>query len=49
VFGGAYWLASGQLLGLSVLVGTILTFVATILPAIRAAQMPPAAALRVEI
>ncbi len=49
VFGAAYWLASVQLLGLSVVVGTVLTFIATILPAIRAAQMPPAAALRVEI
>jgi ABC-type antimicrobial peptide transport system permease subunit len=49
VFGVAFWLASVKLLGLSVVVGTVLTFIATILPAIRAAQMPPAAALRVEI
>lgn len=49
VFGGAFWLASLQLLILSVSLGTVLTFVATILPAIKAAEMPPAAALRVEI
>ncbi|NLI01629.1 MAG: FtsX-like permease family protein [Chthonomonadales bacterium] len=49
VFGLAFWIASVKLLGLSVLVGTVLTFIATILPAMRAAQMPPAAALRVEI
>lgn len=49
VFGAAYWLASVQLLAVSVVVGTVLTFIATILPAIKAAQMPPAAALRVEI
>lgn len=48
-FGSHYWTASVQLLVISAVVGSFLTFVATILPAIRAAQMPPAAALRVEI
>lgn len=36
-------------LGLSMLVGGLLTVIATIPPAIRAAKMPPAIALRVEI
>lgn len=36
-------------LGKSMLVGVILTIIATIPPAIRAAQMPPAMALRTEI
>jgi len=49
VFGGPYWVATLNLLGVSVAIGTVLTFVATILPAMRAAEMPPAAALRVEI
>jgi len=49
VFGAAYWLASGQLMVVSIVLGTVLTFIATILPAIKAAEMPPAAALRVEI
>lgn len=49
VFGGSYWMASLNLLGLSVGIGTLLTFIATIVPAMRAAEMPPAAALRVEI
>lgn len=31
------------------IIGTVLTFIATIAPAVRAAKMPPAAALRVEI
>lgn len=48
-FGAHYWLSSLQMLGMSAAVGTILTLLATIAPAIRAAQMPPAAALRVEI
>lgn len=48
-FGLLYWAASFKLLIISVTVGTILTYLATIAPAIRAAQMPPAAALRVEI
>ncbi|MDO8589550.1 MAG: SLBB domain-containing protein [Armatimonadota bacterium] len=38
-----------RMLGIAVGVGTALTTIATIAPAIRAAQMPPAAALRVEI
>jgi len=38
-----------RMLGLAVGVGSFLTMIATIAPAVRAAQMPPAAALRVEI
>lgn len=38
-----------RMLGISVGAGALLTTIATIAPAIRAAQMPPAAALRVEI
>jgi protein involved in polysaccharide export with SLBB domain len=38
-----------KMLGLAVGSGSLLTMIATIAPAIRAAQMPPAAALRVEI
>lgn len=37
------------LLVMSTVLGTLLTFFATIAPAMRAAKMPPAAALRVEI
>lgn len=48
-FGGNFWLASLKLMLLSVSIGTLLTFLATIFPAIRAAKMPPSAALRVEI
>ncbi len=48
-FGLPFWLGSVQLGLFAVAMGTALTFVATIAPAIRAAQMPPAAALRVEI
>lgn len=48
-FGAQYWESSLMLFGLSVAIGTFLTFIATIAPAVRAAQMPPAAALRVEI
>ena len=44
-----FWLGSLELIGISAALGTFLTFLATIFPAIRAAQMPPAAALRVEI
>jgi ABC-type lipoprotein release transport system permease subunit len=38
-----------RILGIALGVGTLLTTIATIAPAIKAAQMPPAAALRVEI
>jgi ABC-type lipoprotein release transport system permease subunit len=48
-FGAQFWFGSLQLFGWSVFIGTFLTFIATIPPAVRAAQMPPAAALRVEI
>ncbi|MDW8052082.1 MAG: FtsX-like permease family protein [Armatimonadota bacterium] len=37
------------LLGQAMALGVVITIVATILPAIRAAKMPPAAALRVEV
>ena len=49
VFGVPYWKASLLLAFTSAGVGTLLTLLATIAPAIRAAQMPPAAALRVEV
>jgi putative ABC transport system permease protein len=49
VFNLHFWSASWWLLVSSVAIGTALTFLATIFPAWRAAQMPPAAALRVEI
>lgn len=48
-FGMHFWLSSLRMFCYAVLIGTSLTFLATIFPAIRAAQMPPAAALRVEI
>lgn len=38
-----------QSLGISLFTGIILTFIAAMLPARRAAQMPPAAALRTEV
>lgn len=52
--GGAVWEAASalevlELLGFSVLIGIGLTLIATILPAIRAAKMPAAEALRVEV
>ena len=39
----------GVLLGEAVAIGTALTFLATLAPAWRAAQMPPAAAMRAEV
>jgi ABC-type lipoprotein release transport system permease subunit len=48
-FSGQFWKSSLMLMLLSVFIGTLLTFLATIFPAIRAAKMPPSAALRVEI
>jgi len=48
-FGITFWNGSLGLACLSILLGTGLTFIATIAPAMRAAKMPPAAALRVEI
>ena len=38
-----------RIIVLCTVIGTVLTFLATIAPAVRAAKMPPAAALRVEI
>lgn len=43
------WPAMLMYLGISLLIGTVIAFVAAILPAKRAAQMPAAAALRSEI
>ncbi|MFN3690149.1 MAG: ABC transporter permease [Fimbriimonadales bacterium] len=49
VWSAAPPLALLALLGQAMTVGVVVTVVATILPAIRAAKMPPAAALRVEV
>ncbi len=49
VLGKLDWGLLGGRLALCILLGGGLTFVATIAPAYRAAKMPPAAALRVEI
>ncbi len=49
VFSAATPLELLALLGQAMAVGVVVTVVATILPAIRAAKMPPAAALRVEV
>lgn len=49
VFSAAPLSALGGLLLQAMAIGVFLTVVATILPAIRAAKMPPAAALRVEV
>jgi len=48
-FGVMFWQRSLLLIATSAALGTFLTFIATIAPAVRAAKMPPAAALRVEI
>lgn len=48
-FGGRFWVASGALMATAVGAGTLITLVATILPASRAAKMPAAAALRTEV
>jgi len=49
IFGAVSPLAWLVLLGQAIGIGAVLTVVATILPAYRAAKMPPAAALRVEV
>lgn len=49
LFSVIHWGAVFALFGISVSIGVALTVVATILPAIRAAKMPAAAALRVEV
>ncbi len=49
VFNGAFWSGTLTQLVISVVIGTIITLVAAVPPAVRAAQMPPAAALRSEI
>lgn len=48
-FGGAFWAGTLKQMVLSTIIGTVITLVAAIPPAIRAAQMPPAMALRSEI
>ncbi|MFQ3610564.1 MAG: FtsX-like permease family protein [Fimbriimonadales bacterium] len=49
VFGATSFTDLALLLGQAMAIGVVLTVIATILPAIRAAKMPPAAALRVEV
>lgn len=49
VFGPYFWMQSLRLCGQSAAIGTVLTFLATIFPAYRAAKMPPVAALRAEV
>jgi ABC-type antimicrobial peptide transport system permease subunit len=48
-FGAAFWQGTIVQMLLSVAMGAVITLVAAIPPAIRAAQMPPAVALRSEI
>jgi len=48
-FGSVYISGALSLIGSAILIGTVLTFSATMMPALRAAKIPPAAALRVEI
>jgi len=48
-FGGSFWLGTLQQLAISVGIGLVITLVAAIPPAYRAAKMPPIAALRTEI
>ncbi|GBC93586.1 ABC transporter permease YtrF [bacterium HR15] len=49
IFGAVSPLAWLVLVGQALGIGVVLTIIATILPAYRAAKMPPAAALRVEV
>jgi len=49
VLGKLDWGLLSARLGMCIVLGGALTFLATIAPAYRAAKMPPAAALRVEI
>ncbi|HZT44330.1 MAG TPA: FtsX-like permease family protein [Chthonomonadaceae bacterium] len=49
IFGGSFWSGTLWLMVQSTLIGTLITLVAAIPPAVRAAQMPPAVALRSEI
>ena len=48
-FGGAFVNGAIGLIVFAIVIGTVLTFSATMIPALRAAKIPPAAALRVEI
>lgn len=47
--GAPFWFGSGEHLIQSTIIGTVITLVAAVAPAMRAAQMPPAAALRSDI
>lgn len=49
IFTDTPWTSVLALFGISMMIGVVLTVIATILPAIRAAKMPAAAALRVEV
>ena len=48
-FNGGFWAGSGREVAVSMLIGVGITLLAAIPPAYRAAQMPPAVALRSEI
>jgi ABC-type antimicrobial peptide transport system permease subunit len=48
-FGGAFWTGSLIQMIQATLIGVTITLIAAIPPAVRAAQMPPVAALRSEI
>jgi putative ABC transport system permease protein len=48
-FTGEFWTGTLLQMAVSVLLGTIITLIAAIPPAVRVAKMPPAAALRSEI
>ncbi len=48
-FGGRFWVGTMFQLGVSVTIGLMITLLAAIPPAYRAAKMPPVAALRTEV
>lgn len=48
-FGGAFWIGTLGQLAISVGIGLLITLLAAIPPAYRAAKMPPVAALRTEV
>ncbi|HLV78738.1 MAG TPA: FtsX-like permease family protein [Chthonomonadaceae bacterium] len=49
IFGGGFWPGTLALMMQATFIGTLITLIAAIPPAVRAAQMPPAVALRSEI